>query len=75
MEKTLNKQMEQYFAISFKDVRQERSLTLLILLTDPDTLKQSKFTDHELNIINNVALEKLHCQKHLPDYFALQLLE
>ena len=40
--------MEQYFATMFEDVRHERSLILLLSLTDPDVLKQSKFTDDEV---------------------------
>ena len=67
--------MEAYFATMFKDVRHERSLILLLLLTDPDILKQSKFTDHEMNLIKNLALEKLHRQRMLKKYTALQLLE
>ena len=53
--------MEQYFAVTFEGVRHERSLILLISLTDPDILRQSKFTDDEINLIKN-ALEKLHRQ-------------
>ena len=41
----------------FEDVRHERSLILLLSLTDPDFLKQSKFTDDEININKNLALE------------------
>ena len=52
--------MEQYFAMIFEDIRHERSLILLLSSTDPDNLKQSKFNDDELNIIKNLALEKLH---------------
>ena len=52
--------MEHYFATMFEDVRHERSLILLLSLTDSDFLKQSKFTDDEINIIKNLALEKLH---------------
>ena len=38
--------MEQYISVMFKDVRHERSLTLLLLsLTDPDILRQRNFTD------------------------------
>ena len=37
--------MDQYFNTIFEDIRHERSLILLISLTDPDILKQSKFTD------------------------------
>ena len=35
--------METYFATMFEDVRHERSLILLLSLTDPDILKQSNF--------------------------------
>ena len=43
--------MEQFFATMFENVRHERSLILLLSLTDPDKLKQSKFTDDEVNIL------------------------
>ena len=66
--------MEANFSNLIEDIRYERSLILLLSLTDPDILKQSKFTDDEVNIIKNLALEKLHCQKCLMEYFALQLL-
>ena len=52
--------MEQNFAMIFEDVRYERSLILLLSLVEPSILKQSKFTDHEIDIIRNLALEKLH---------------
>ena len=45
--------MEQNFATMFEDVRHERSLILLLSLTDPDILRQSKFTDDEVNIIKS----------------------
>ena len=67
--------MEQNFATMFEDVRHERSLILLLSLTDPDILKQSKFTDDEINIIKNLALEKLHSQRILEEYVAMDLLE
>ena len=67
--------MEAYFATIFEDVRHERSLTLLLSLTDPDILKQSKFTDDEINIIKNIAFEKLHRQRILRGSLALDLLE
>ena len=67
--------MEQHLSNLFEDVRQERSLILLLSLTDPDILKQSKFTDDEIKTIKNPAFEKTHRQKHLKAYFALQLLE
>ena len=43
----------------FEDVRHQRSLILRLSLTDPDILKQSKFTDDKINLIKNLALEKL----------------
>ena len=67
--------MEAYFATMFKDVRHERSLILLLSLTDPDILKQSKFTDDEINIIKNLALENLHRQRILKEHVAMDLLE
>ena len=57
--------MEEYFTTIFEDVRHERSLILLLSITDPDILKQSKFTDDERNIIKNLALEKLYRQRIL----------
>ena len=67
--------MEAYFNTIFEDVRHERSLILLLSLTDPDILKQSKFTDDEINIIKNLSLEKLHRQRILKEYHAVSLLE
>ena len=59
----------------FEDVRHERSLIFLLSLTDPDILKQSKFTDDEIKIIKNLALEKLHRQRILKEHIAMDLLE
>ena len=67
--------MEQYFATMYEGIRQERSLILLLSLTDPDILKQFKFTDDEINIIKNLALEKLHRQRILKEYHAVSILE
>ena len=67
--------MEVYFSNLFEDVRHGRSLLLLLPLTDPDILKQSKFTDDEINIIKNLALEELHKQRILKEYHAVPLLE
>ena len=67
--------MEQYFATMFEDVRHERSLILLLSLADPDILRQSKFTDDEIEIIKNLALEKLHRQRILKEVAAMDLLE
>ena len=52
--------MEAYLSTMFEIVRHERSLISILSLTDADRLKQSKFTDHEINIIKNLALEKFH---------------
>ena len=67
--------MEEYFTTSFQEGKHERSLTLLLSLTDPDFLKESKLTDDEINIIKNIALEKLHRQRNLKESNALYLLE
>ena len=67
--------MEAYFNTIFEDIRYERCLTLLLSLVEPDILKQSKFNDHEIEIIKNIALEKLFRQKNLKEIVALDLLE
>ena len=67
--------MESYFSNLVEDVRHERSLILLLSLTDSDILKQSKLTDHEIEIIKNIALEKLHRQRILKEVVAMDLLE
>ena len=67
--------MEAYFSNLFEYVRHERSLKFLLSVTDPDILKQSKLTDDERNIIKNLALEKLHKQRILKEYFSVSLLE
>ena len=67
--------MEAYFNTIFEDVRHERSPILLLSLVEPSILKQSKFTDHEIEITNNIALEKLHRQRILKEYHAMSLLE
>ena len=48
--------MEIYFATMFEDVRHERSLFLLLSLTDPHILRQGRCTDFEIDIIKNLAL-------------------
>ena len=67
--------MDQYFVTSFENVRLERSLILILSLTDPDPLKQSNITDHEKNKIKNHALENLHRQRILKEYVAASLME
>ena len=71
LEMFLNKYMEQYFNTIFEDVRHERSLLLLLSLVEPDVLKQSKFTDHEIYLIKNIALEKSHRQRNFKEIVAL----
>ena len=67
--------MEQYFATMFEDVRHERSLILLLSITDPDIQRQSNFTDDEIDIIKMLALGKLHRQRILKEVAAMDLLE
>ena len=67
--------MEQYFNTMFEDIKYKRSLILLLSLTEPCILKQSKFNDHEIEIIKNIALEKIFQQKNLKEIVALDLLE
>ena len=65
--------METYFNTIFEDVRHERSLILLLSLVEPSILKQIKFTDHEIEIIKNLALEKSHRQRVLKEHIAMDL--
>ena len=67
--------MEAYFNTIFEDIRHERSLILILSIVEPDILKQSKFTDDEINFIKNLALEKLHRQRFLKEHIAMDLLE
>ena len=67
--------MEQYFVLMMEDVRHERSLILLLSLTDPDILRQIKFTDCETDIIKKLALEKQHRRRILKEHVAMSLLE
>ena len=67
--------MESYFATIFEEVRQERSLILLLSKVEPDILRQNKFLDHEIEIIKHIALEKLHRQRNLKEIIALDLLK
>ena len=67
--------METYFKTKFEDVQHERSLILLLSLVEPSIIKQSKFTDHEIEIIKNLALEKLQRQRILKEHIALDLLD
>ena len=75
LEMFLNEKMEAYFNTSFEDIRQERSLILLLSLVESDILKQIKFTDDEVDIVENIALRKLHRQRNLKEIIAFDLLE
>ena len=66
--------MEAYFATIFEDVRHERSLILLLGLVEPSILKQSNFTDHQIEIMKNLALEHLQRQRILKEHIAMDLL-
>ena len=52
--------MEQYFNTIFEDVRYGRAIILSLSIVEPDILKQSNVTDHEIHLVKNLALEKLH---------------
>ena len=67
--------MEQCFSTIFEEVRHERSLIVLLSITDPDILTQSKFTDDETEITKKLALEKIHRQRVLKEHVAMGLLE
>ena len=67
--------MEAYFNTIFEDLRHERSLVLLLSIVESSILKQSKFTDHEKDIIKNIALEKLRRQRILKENIAMDFLE
>ena len=54
--------MEACFATMFEKAKHERTFILLQSLTDPDILKESPFTDHEIISLKNLALEKVHRQ-------------
>ena len=44
----------------FEVIRHERSLILILSLTDPDILRQSNFTGYAIDNLKKIALEKLH---------------
>ena len=59
----------------FEDVRHEQSLIFLLSKTYPDILNQSNFTDHEINITENLALEKLYRQRRLKVFDNVLLID
>ena len=56
--------MEAYFATIFEEVRLVRSMIKLLSLTDPDKLKQSKYTDREIITMDYLALEKKNTETY-----------
>ena len=67
--------MEQYFSNFFEDIRYEKSTIILLSLIEPDILKQSRFTNDEIIIIKDLALDKIHRQRILKEIVAMDLLE
>ena len=63
--------MQNYLESLIEDVWQERSLILLLFLTDEGILKQSRFTSNETILFKNLALEKSHGQKTSKKYYAI----
>ena len=66
--------MEEYFSNCFEDIRYERSVILLLSLTDPDDLIKSNFTEFEIDLIEKSALKKLNRQRILKEHVAMDLL-
>ena len=64
-----------YVSTLFQNVRHERSVILLLSSLDEGILRQAGIADHELNVIKDLALEKLHRQKALKHFVALQSLD
>ena len=67
--------MEKYFLTLFEDVRYERTLILVLSLTDEGILNQVGFTENEMKIIKDVALRKVHRQRSLKEYKAIEFLD
>ena len=67
--------MEACFLTMFEDICRERSLILVLLLTDADIFGQSKFTDDKIVNKTNLALGKLYRQRIIKEYIAMDLLE
>ena len=65
--------IEAFFGKLFEDFRHDRCLTLS--LTDRVISKQKGFSDHELEKLQNFALEQLPRRKSLKECVALQTLE
>ena len=57
--------MEAHSDSILEDVRHERALIILLSIVEPDIIKESKFLHHKIEIIKNIALEKIHRQRIL----------
>ena len=67
--------MEKNFLTLFEDVRYERTLILVLSLTDEGILNQVGFTENERKIIKDIALQKVHRQRSLKEYKAIEFLD
>ena len=75
LEKALSKWSEAYLATMLEGVKHEMSLIYLISLTNLGILKQSDFTEDEINMVKSFALEKLFRQRILKEYVAVSFIE
>ena len=67
--------MENFFIELFDNIHYERSLVLLLSLTDSDLLIQAGFTIDEIDINKNIAFQKIKRQADLKQYVDMDLLE
>ena len=67
--------MGNQIATVVEDVRHERSLIILLSLTYPEIIKQSKFTDDEIDITRTLASEKVHRQRIKEDGVFVSVIE
>ena len=67
--------MVNFFVKLFDKILYERSLTLVLSLTDSNLLIQIGFTNDEIHIIKNIAFQKTERQADLKHYVAMDLLE
>ena len=63
------------FLTLFENVRFERMLILALSLTDEGILNQVGFTENEIKIIKDIALQKVHRQRSLKKYKAIEILD
>ena len=67
--------MEKQILTLLKDVRYESTLIVVLILTVECILKQSGFTENEMKIIKENAPEKIHRQKSLKVYKAMDFVD